>query len=349
MISESDFEQLIDGYCRILAPIFQPTGDRFDYLLALLRASGHENAGWDTLSESFKVLDDLNNLASAELPADYFKEPQVTQLRLRLFEYSHLVEMSAPYEIIANLLRVKLGRAVSLIPFTTSSKPNSPTSKKTTSTSKQRPTYPSTKINTIKSLATEAGLPDIGAAFDNFYRAGIRNSISHSDYIIHGNEFRMRGQTISDELDPRVTTSVITIERLQQLIDQANAFYLAFVRVEKGARLNAGANKQRGFPYDKTYKGILEVLVDDEDYLCGAVIHWPNGQESYFERTAAGSRSMNLMPLDGNFETFVGHIHSPHDPFSPLLRPGESPRYTNLRGISESLDWNELQRKAEAQ
>ena len=77
------------------APLFQANGDRFDFILALLRASGHENAGWDTLSESFKVLDDLNHLASAELPPDYFKEPDITRLRLQLLQYCHLVEMSA--------------------------------------------------------------------------------------------------------------------------------------------------------------------------------------------------------------------------------------------------------------
>ncbi len=282
-----DFEQSIVTYCHRLAPIFQPTADRFDYVLALLRASGHENAGWDTLSESFKVLDDLNNLASADLPTDYFREPEITRLRLRLFEYSHLVEMSAPYEIITNLLRVKLGRAVSLTPFAAEPKRTRPKTKKQKSTSRKSQISPSTKIDVIKSLSKEAGLPEIGAAFDDFYRAGIRNSISHSDYIIHGDEFRMRGQTIPDELDPRLTTSVIKLDRLQQLIDQAGAFYRAFVRVEKGARLSAGANKQRGFPYDPTYRGILEVLADDENYLCGAVIHWPNGHESSYERSAA--------------------------------------------------------------
>ena len=100
-----------------------------------------------------------------------------------------------------------------------------------------------------------------------------------------------------------------------------------------------GLNKQRGFLYDSNYKGILEILVDEEEYLCGAVLHWPNGLESRYERLAEGSRSMNVIPVDGKLETLVGQQYSPHDPFSPLLRLGETPRYTNLRGVDTPLKW----------
>ena len=337
-MTDFDFEPAIEAYCETLAPLFQCSGDRFDFVLALLRATGHEKAGWDTLTESWRVLDDLHHLASAELPSEYFGQPDLTRLRLRLLEYCHLVEMDAPYEIIANLCRVRLGMPPSHFPFST----KAVATKQGTSPPPKRPAKvlnPSQKIDAIKVLTKRVGLANIGATFDDFYRAGIRNAISHSDYIIHSDEFRMRNQTIQSEDDPRQRTSVVQIERLNQLINLSRAFFLAFVRVEKGARLSIGRNKGRGFAYEHSHKGILEIVADEEEYLCGAIIHWPNGVETSYLRTHEGSRPLNLLPLDGNLETFFGMQHSPHDPFSPLLKPGETPRYTPLRGHSDSLKW----------
>lgn len=343
-MTEIDLEPLIDRYCRVLFPLFQCTGDAFDYVLALLRATGHEGAGWDTLPESLRMLDDLQSLALAELPIEYFWEPEHTRLRLSLLEYCHLVEMDAPYDIIANLCRVKLGMPASKRPFVINPgrKQQCASAKKSMRPAKQL--HPAQKIEAIKSLTKRAGLPDIGAAFDDFYRAGIRNGLSHSDYIIHGDELRMRNQTIRAEDGTQAQTSVVKLDRLKELTNCARAFYLAFTRVEKGARLAVGQNTGKAYKYDDDYKGILEILADDEGFLCGAAIHWPNGTESSYLRTPNGSKPMNIIPLDGGLETFVGQKHSPHDAFSPLLQPGQLPNYTPLSGSNKLLQWHELDR-----
>ena len=339
-MDEVDLESLIVQYCEILAPLFECQGDRFDFILALLRAAAHEGAGWDTLTESFQVLDDLQILGVAELPHEHFAQPEVTRLRLSLLEYCHLVEMDAPYEILANLCRVRLGLAVSYSPFVT----NTPRRKRSSNVKKSTPSgmkrlHPKQKIDALKRLTWQVGLPAIGAAFDDFYRAGVRNAIAHSDYIIFGDEFRMRGQTIPADDGTNDPTPVVKLLRLQDLIDHARAFYLAFVRVEKGARMSMGKNYGRGFRYDDRYKGLLEVLVDSDENLCGAVIHWPNGAESSYERTPHGSKPLNIVPLGGCFETFVGEKHTPHHHFSPLLKPGQSPRYSPLKSTGEQLTW----------
>lgn len=339
-MNEDDFQAAVEHYCQILFPLFDCAGDRFDFVLALLRASGLEEAGWDTLEESFQLLNDLQLLSSAELPSSHFQTPNVTKLRLRLLEYCHLVEMDAPYDILANLCRVRLGLAVSNCPFS---------SRRVVSLEKQiainnlpaRKLHPQQKIDSIKCLAKDVGMPEIGEAFDDFYRAGTRNAISHSDYIIFCDEFRMRGQTIRTNGDRETRTSIVKLDQLENLIDHARAFYLAFMKVEKAARLSAGNNKGRGFPYDHIYKGILEVLADSEGYLCGVIIHWPNGLESRYLRTAGGSKPINILPLDGCLEAFVGEKPNPHDSFSPLLKPGELPAYTPLSGGNEPLVWHD--------
>ena len=339
-ITVSEFESLIDRYCGILAPLFYLRGDRFDHIIAILRATAYENAGWDALKESFRILDELYYLASAELDSEYFSEPDVTRLRLGLLEYCHLVEMNAPYEIIANLCGVHLGMPVRFNPFESSS--GKKKARKARPKSSKPPT-PTQKIQQIKLLTTKIGLPDVGAAFDDFYRSGIRNSVSHSDFIIFGDEFRMRGQTVLSEDTPPVKTSVIRISRLYELLNNARAFYRAFVRVEKGARLEIGKHKGKGFRYDSNYKGILEILADEQGYLCGAVIHWPNSTESSYQRTPAGSRPLNLIPLDGNYETFVGSTYAEHDEFSPLVKLGEPPTYSPLKSSGQPLKWSECE------
>jgi hypothetical protein len=341
-MNETDLEPLISRYSETLFPLFDCTGDRFDYVLALLRASGLEDAGWDTLEESFRVLSDLQLFAVAELPGLHFENPENTRLRLKLLEYCHLVEMDAPYEILANLCRVRLGLAVSNRPFAREAKEGL-AKQIAINNAPARKLHPQQKIDSIKKLTTEAGLPAIGTLFDDFYRAGIRNAISHSDYIIFGDEFRMRGQTIPTGRDNHIRTSVVKLVQLRELIDHARAFYLAFIRVEKAARLSAGNNKGRGFPYDHEYKGILEVLADDGGYLCGAVIHWPNGLESRYLRTTNGSKPINIIPLDCCLEPFVGEKPIPHDSFSPLLAPNKSPRYTPLVSSGQPLEWCETE------
>ena len=339
-MDEVDLEPFTVQYCELLAPLFECQGDHFDFILALLRAAAHEGAGWDTLTESFQVLDDLQVLGLAELPHEHFAQPEVTRLRLSLLEYCHLVEMDAPYEILANLCRVRLGLAVSYSPFVT----KTPRRKRGCKAQKSTPgemkrLHPKQKIDALKRLTQQVGLPAIGAAFDDFYRAGVRNAIAHSDYIIFGDEFRTRGQIIPADDETNQATSTVKLPRLQELLDHARAFYLAFIRVEKGARMSIGKNHGRGFRYDERYKGILEVLVDGDEYLRGAVIHWPNGAESSYERTQHGSKPLNILPLDGCFETFVGEKHTPHDPFSPLLKPGQAPTYSPLKSTDEQLTW----------
>jgi hypothetical protein len=73
-MEQADLESLIEHYCQILAPLFECRDDRFDFILALLSAAGHEGAGWDTPVESFRTLDELQLLGSAELPSEHFEE-----------------------------------------------------------------------------------------------------------------------------------------------------------------------------------------------------------------------------------------------------------------------------------
>jgi hypothetical protein len=110
-----------DEYVELFKPLFLPedpvSNDIIRYFASLLRVLGIEDRGWDPYAESRAMLNDINGLFSIALPSENFNEPERTRWRLGLILYSHIVEMDAPYEVITNLLRFKLGKGYSPNPF----------------------------------------------------------------------------------------------------------------------------------------------------------------------------------------------------------------------------------------
>lgn len=335
-----------DHYCNVLRPLFTGEAvDTLEYACAILRVGGAEDKGWDTLVESFETLRDFTLLAHSDLPAEQFHHADKTRLRLHLVSYAHLVECDAPYDIIANLCRVKAGKPSSILPFWDEAEYQRRQQQAARNPGGRlpdpRPPSPSTKIRVIKELAGRAHVPAVGAAFDDFYFPAIRNAIDHSDYIIHGEEFRMRrGRLLTDDAMP-VESSVVPLHRLRAIIDRAYAFYNAFFTIEEQARHSFSAMKGQAFPYDLQLKGLLEFLLDDAGLLCGWKVHWPNATESSYRRTADGSHPLNIHThIDEPMEMFVGERHNDHEPFSRLVARGEVPVYTPLEGSSEPLRWH---------
>ena len=75
----------------------------------MVRVAGMKDTGWDSYTESIALLRHFTQLMNLELPADRFSHPRNTQVRLALIAYSHMIEMSVPYDLLANLLRLRLG------------------------------------------------------------------------------------------------------------------------------------------------------------------------------------------------------------------------------------------------
>ena len=102
-----------DGYIDLLEPLFFPadptSNDIIRYFAALLRVLGMEDKGWDPYAESRATLEDLNGFFKVEMPKKWFRKPDETHWRLGLLLYTHIVEMDAPYEVMLNLLRFRIG------------------------------------------------------------------------------------------------------------------------------------------------------------------------------------------------------------------------------------------------
>jgi len=314
-----------------MAPLFfpsDPTGpDIVRYFASLLRIVGMEDKGWDPYTESRAVLDDLYALMQFDLPEDRFKDKQLTAWRLGLLFYNHIVEMDAPYEVLTNLLRFRLGKGYSPNPFYDL----------LTSEQKRRfkksGLFPKQKIGIIKRLSSEAGV-GTGDMFDDFYRGDLRNAISHSDFIFTDDGFRCRNGNWTGAFK-------ITFEDLDNLITKAKVFIGTFFGLEREARRHWGTYAGKGMPYDPVYKGIMEVLVDDEGLMNGFKVHWPNASDSFYRRAKDGIEMTNCL-LDvrhATIEMFVGLYAQHPGTFSPLVEIDALPVYTRLEGSSADLTW----------
>ena len=330
-MTEDEIEIVRDRYIKTLTPLFMPddpvSHDIIRYFASLLRIVGMEDSGWDPYLESRALLEELNSLLQIELPEDRFPNRDITSWRLGLLFYSHIVEMDAPYEVITNLLRFRLGKGYSPNPFLSSLSPKE--------RKKASQVYPKRKIEIIRKLGKDAGI-NVADLFDEFYDNDLRNAISHSDFVLTDESFRCRGGSGAWR------AFSLPLEHVNETITKAKIFISAFFGLEVEARRIWGTHKHRAIAYDPKYKGLMEVLVDENDLLCGFKVHWPNNSESVYRRTASGVEMKNCM-LDlknATIQLMVGLYARQAGAFSPLVERDESPCYTPIEGTGEVPKWN---------
>ena len=341
--------QIGSQYEHVLAPLFTDLHrvSAFEYASTLVRVGGMTDAGWDAVEESSEFLEDLSVLTQPGSQLAGVRDPEKTRWRLRMVSYAHLTEMDAPYELLANLLRIRLGMRYSSIPFQILKEG---IKRKGEHGKKLKPVslkYPNQKIDLIKRLSKAAGIPQAGDAFNEFYFAPLRNAIDHSDYVLHQSELRLLkgfipNTTVSTSLSP-----VIPFARLEDIFDRSTAFYRTLFGLERKAR--AGFVDLKGecfrggfFPDQRALKGLLEFLIDGEGLLCGWRVHWPNQLDSTYRRTAIGREAVNMFNTpDGAVDFMPGEYFAEHDSFSPLLPPGASPRYAPTEETSRSPTWDD--------
>ncbi len=278
-------EAIRSRYIPLMAPLFFPPDaverDVVRYFSCLLRVGGMEDAGWDPYEESRTVLEDLNALMQLELPEDKFTAKKLTTWRLGLIFYNHIVEMDGPYEVLANLLRFRLGKGYSPNPFSDF------LTAKQKKRARKTGLYPKDKIGIVKRLGAEAQL-SIGDIFEEFFRNDLRNAVSHSDFNFTDDGFRCRGAHW-------INAFKLSFEELDDLLTKARVFITTFFVLENEARRTWGQYAGKGMPYDPRYKGLMEVLVDGGGLMNGFKVHWPNGSDSIYRRTKDGIVMTNCM------------------------------------------------------
>jgi hypothetical protein len=156
------------------------TADEFEFACTLLRLRGMEDAGWDPFVETQRLVEDLMALIDTPLVGH-------TKIRLGLLLYSHLTEVGAVYEVLANLSRVHAGERYSIDPFLDYCSRNRKGEVQFLSTR--------TKVNALKEMLEGAGQVAVVEVLDWFFNPSVRNAFAHADYTLHQDKFRCRSES----------------------------------------------------------------------------------------------------------------------------------------------------------
>ena len=162
-----NYAQSIVKYLNCLEPLFEKAQKKseFQFILTLLRVRGIQGAGEDPYENSVETIDTLMGLEK--------KIKSRARLNVFLWVYGHIIESSEPYEIIANLLNIRLGQNYRLFNF--------PFIKIRYG---YRPQYPFEKIKYLEQLATKAQMPSVLEPIKEIIDRDLRNAVFHSDYSV---------------------------------------------------------------------------------------------------------------------------------------------------------------------
>ncbi len=175
------------------------------YVFSLLGFnSGIEDIGWQPINETSQLVQDFGSIANS--PLNYH-----TKLRLLLQMYCQVTEAGYLYHIIYNmLLTVDNEEPPRLFNFL----------------DKYRGPIPpnvGVKLNSIKTLSSKHKLNGLIDIFKKIYDYDIRNAVSHADYILFEDEFRLkhRGDVIKK----------IKLDDVYDLVNYAVIFFQTFFAV----------------------------------------------------------------------------------------------------------------------
>lgn len=335
------FNQCVRQYAEVLNDLFD-TGvlmrvDRlFEFVCAVVRSGGLQGPGWDSWHESRAVIEDLQNLASLELPPGKFPSPERTQTRLALLSYCHVTEMNWPYALIANLLNIRVGGKYNIDPFADLRRP---AGKKKDILQKMLPPSPGQKIKRIKELSERADMPKVAEALAQIHDKAIRNAVYHSDYVLHDRNMHLLSDHRFSKKE-KCFTPAVGYDELDELIMNAFAFYSALLALYERCLRSFTDLKNAFVPYDPHYKGLMEFLFDNEDRVIGFRAYWPNGCCGQYSRSESGCVATNIVfNRDGSINFMVGLYASQPGSFSPLVDHDAQPAYAPRPGTTVRPHW----------
>ena len=257
-----------------------------DALFTLLRVTGMQSSGWDSSIETEEAFEDYN----WHLKARSKKLSDKSGWRIGLLMYCHACEMSSVHSTLKNLLNISLQKPFQTHPFIGSVK-----RPKKKGLFNGIPPSAKTKWNQIIQLAKECNNLKLIEYIENVYNDTVRNSFSHSDYIIAESEFRWT------EAFP----GAMPLIDVHNLISNSFIFFSSMLSVHKQWMLSH-SKLPRYLPM-QDYE-VLELLKSD-GVLCGFKVHFSSGTYAQFQRTSSGVVSINLiLNSDGPIGFQVGDL-----------------------------------------
>lgn len=276
-----------DAYARVLDSLFSAAfaAGAFDALCTLLRVGGMADANWDPFEESRDAFDDYNWI----LEKAGSERGERAARRIGLLMYCQAVEMTAPHEILANLLRCVGKQRYIISPFSDlgRSRKGKPFS--------WIPPSAKQKFQRIRKLAIDVGHTELSAGIDRLFDERIRNAFSHSDYILTERSFRFTEGGLAQQ---------IAVEVLDRVIAECLAFYGALLYLHREWLRALGRGKR--FHKWPNYE-VLEILSSTEEGLYGFHVHFSNGSRATYTRRKSGIEAINLtFENDGSINFMAG-------------------------------------------
>ena len=312
-MSETDIEHRDSRkeYVTLLNGLFSRAFEAqpFDAISSILRVGGMSDANWDTFEESRNAFDDFNWLLEKAIN----ERSETSHTRISLLMYCQAIEMTAPHEILANLLRCLSKKHYIVQPFHHLIR-----RRKKSFFLPWIPPSAKTKFKEIKDVAKEANEIKLIETIDSFFDEKVRNAFSHSDYVLTDKYFRYINGGHPQQ---------ISLEKLGELINVCFGFYGAFLSLHKNWLLNF--SKAKKYHKFAQYE-VLELLSNEEEGLYGFNVHFSNGSKATYSRRKTGINATNLrFENDGGINFMAGNL----DALEPVWK---------INGNSVE-DWNSLE------
>jgi len=281
-LREVSEQELIDFLSDLFWSAFRKAP--FEVLCAVLRVSGMQDSDWDPFEESKDAFEDYNAL----LRLDEATLPQAGRWRIGLLMYCQAVEMTAPQEFLANLLRVLSGEKYHIKPFGSLGRTN-----KKKAFSWVPPSAP-VKYRELKRLAARCNQSALCDYINQFFNEDIRNAFSHSDYVISGEHFRWTESGLAQQLPLDAVNLTVR-----------NCFRFFSVLLWLHNQVLTDLKTLPRFHKWPNYE-VLELLSDTER-LYGFSVHFSNGAKATYSRSEKGVECTNvLFESDGSINFMVG-------------------------------------------
>lgn len=245
------------------------------------------DANWDPMEESLEAFEDYKCISE-----EAFKQGKIKRIyRLQLLHYCHMIEASAPLELIANLLRCNGGLRFHFSPFRHRYRP-------TKETFVSIPPSVKTKVKEITKLEERSSVK-VSDLLNQIVNDQIRNSYFHSDYCLTNSHYRSMGSGLASQM---------RLEDLNKITHNAFSFYSALIGTWSGIREQLGRGKR---VHKMDNYECLELLSGQDGILNGFMIHFSNGSTATFMRTKDGVKAENIIfQADGNLNFNCGRIDS---------------------------------------
>ncbi len=258
----------------------------FSTICSFLRVGGLQDANWDPFEESQKAAEDYNWLLKKSKNCPSKKG----QWRIGLLIYCQAIEMTAPHELLANILRMVIGEKYHINPFRHLRRVRKKLSLN------YIPSSAKSKFNYLKELATKSNENKLIEYINSFYDDKIRNSFFHSDYIMTNKYFRWTEGGPAQQ---------ISLNKVNVLISNCIEFYSAILWWHKESLKLFGRKLKKYYKWPQ-YE-ILELLSNKENGLYGFSVHFSNGSKATYSRTKEGTNCTNVrFEKDGSINYFIG-------------------------------------------